>query len=281
MVSSMYEKSKLYNYGILETFAIVKTDCFEIQEGIRTKDLSLLSYVELLNKMQNDSRYMYIYVEQRKRATEIPNLNKNIVISNDPFHFFLMDEMENGFKNCKIPLSQSEKTNFCRFLSDFITIERKIPTIKDFIPHSELLIYEENTFWDWSLKIINKIPAVKYCAIEIPGHNFRVCNSRDLLISEIKSWIKKGTISSNLDSDDTQQILRLLKYFVGYDYEKDKDEIVEKEYFTEKEIDHLNKVIDMWGDLIKGNVAEHLIFSLKPVLKYIIKEIKIGSLNDE
>ena len=277
----MYEKTKLYDYGILGTFAIVETDCFEIQEGIRSKNPSFLSYMEVLNKMQNDSRYMYIYVEQRKGSMKIPKLNKNIVISNDPFHFFLMDEMENGFKNCKLPLSQSKKTNFCRFLSDFITIEKKMPTIKDFIPNSELLIYKKNPFWDWSLKIINKMPAVKYCAIEIPDYDFRVCNSRELLISEIKSWIKKGAISSNLDSDDTQQILRLLKYFVGYDYEKDKDEIVEKEYFTEKEIDHLNKVIDMWGGLIKGNVAERLIFSLKPTLKYIIKEIKIGSLDDE
>lgn len=281
MVSSMYEKTKLYDYGILATFAIVKMgNSFGILQGERPKHNSIVSYMELLNEMQKDNLFMYAYVEQKKGSMEIPNLNKNIVISNDPFHFFLMDEMENGFKNCKLPLSQSEKTNFCRSLSDFITIEKKIPTVKDFTPGSMLLIYKRNG--DWTLEIKSKGELIHLCLLAIAGEPERwFNNTREDLIRQIKVWIKEGAIDSDLDDKDAHQILRLLKYFVGYDYEQDKDKIVEKEYFTEKEIDHLNKVIDRWAKADRHYSPERFICGTKHSLRKMIKEIKIGSLDDE
>lgn len=277
----MYEKTKLDDYGILATFVIVKEkDCFGILQGERPKHNSIASYMEFLNEMQKDNFYIYTYMHQKKGSQEIPNLNENIVISNDPFHFFLMDEMENGFKNCKLPLSQSEKTNFCRFSSDFITNEKKIPTIKDFTPGSMLLIYKRNG--DWTLEIKSKGELIHLCLLAIAGEPERwFNNTREDLIRQIKVWIKEGAIDSDLDDKDTHQILRLLKYFVGYDYEKDKDEAVAKEYFTKKEINHLNKVIDRWAKGDKSYVPERFICGTKHSLGKMIKEIKIGSLDDE
>lgn len=277
----MCKKSELDDYGILATFAIVKMgNSFGILQGERPKHNSIVPYMEFLNEMQKDNPFIYTYVHQKKGSQEIPNLNKNILISNDPFHFFLMDEMENGFKNSNIYLSKNEKTRFFTVLSDFITNEEKIPTMKDFTPGSMLSICKKNE--DWTLEIKRKGELIDYCLLTIEGNPERWFNNkREQLIHLIKIWIKEGAIDSDLDDKDARQILRLLKYFIGYDYEKNENEVVEKEYFTEKEIDHLNKVIDKWGDLIKGNVAERLIFSLKPVLKEMIKEIKIGSLDDE
>lgn len=283
MVSSMYEKTKLDDYGILETFSIVKIGTyFGVLEGVTQHYPlnTLSSYAKMLNTMQKDNLFVYIYVHQKKGSQKIPNLNKNIVISNDPFHFFLMDEMENGFKNRKLPLSQSEKTKFCRFLSDFITIEKKIPTIKDFTPGSMLLICKKNE--DWTLEIKRNYEKFYYSVLAIEGRPERwYSDNRENLIHKIKVWITEGVIDSNLDDKDVRPILRLLKYFVDYDYEQDKDEAVAKEYFTEKEIDHLNKVIDRWANGDKRYAPERFVHSLKPVLKEMIKEIKIGSLDDD
>lgn len=289
MVSSMYEKSKLYDYGILATFAIVKMgNSFGILQGERPKHNSIVPYMEFLNEMQKDNPFIYTYVHQKKGSQEIPNLNKNILISNDPFHFFLMDEMENGFKNSNIYLSKNEKTRFFTVLSDFITNEKKIPTIKDFFLGSELAIHEHRG--EWTLKVERKDALINSsCLITIDG-----CiqcwfnNDKEVIIDQIKSWIKKGAITKcpSYDEKKAQQILRLLKYFVGYDYEQDKDEAVAKEYFTEKEIDHLNKVIDRWAKADRHYAnrfykPERFICGTKHSLRKMIKEIKIGSLDDE
>ena len=63
-------------------------------------------------------------------------------------------------------------------------------------------------------------------------------------------------IDSRIGKEKTRQILILLKYFIGYDLYKDKEE-----YSTKIEIDYLNKVIDECSKRIA--------------------ELKIGSLGNE
>lgn len=242
--------------AIDEIFTIIKIcDSFAIARKI-TPPTHMFDYEETIGTLIKDKNVCYIYVKLKKDLEYIPTYhalyNKGIVASSDSLYLFLLDEMENDFKNCSIDI---DKIAFYECCSNYIKEHKNIPTLKDFYDSGkEILIYEKNG--EWTLEVIKSNPSFHEYLLYIEGiHPIREYNKHSL-INHIRRWIKNNMIDSRIGKEKTRQILILLKYFIGYDLYKDKEE-----YSTKIEIDYLNKVIDECSKRIA--------------------ELKIGSLDNE
>lgn len=269
-------------YGIEETFIVMRLhDSFVIATRIN-HPTHMRDYEIMIQTLIKDKNVCYIYIKLReipRVCTPIwfPLYNKSIFVSKNPLYVFLMSEMGNDFKNCE---REIDKIALYKCCSNYIKKQTNIPTLKDFMSDyfGDIFIYRNKEHW--TLEIRPPRSSQEEYRISIQDHAIFCESHKDSVINLIRNWIKNDKIDFMLGTKKTEDILILLKYFIGYDLDEDKGK---EEYFTKRQLAHLNNVIDKFYENLPALTvyARFVDWERLNLLKITLAKTKIGSLDNE